>query len=102
MLIIHHLLGWTWPFVWAGIWTLLTILYVQRELVKEQEVWSSELGEIRARGVGGSAAESMPIQVAVSERGEDGEVKSPIVPSPSAELSPDPKSAVQASREGMR
>src|SRR5690606_17056976 len=48
------------PFVWAGIWALLTILYVQKELDKEQEVWSQEMNELRAREAAGRSAAPSP------------------------------------------
>lgn len=35
-------IGWSVPFVWAGIWAWLTILYVQRELKKEADLWAIE------------------------------------------------------------
>ncbi|TGZ82517.1 hypothetical protein EX30DRAFT_363057 [Ascodesmis nigricans] len=47
--------GWTFPFIWAGMWALLTIFYVKGELKKEQEVWSVEMTEIRARERQGGA-----------------------------------------------
>src|ERR1700753_930570 len=34
--------GWTMPFVWAGIWALLTVIYVKKSLKKEKEVWAAE------------------------------------------------------------
>jgi hypothetical protein len=35
-------MGWSVPFVWAGIWAGLTIPYVQRELKKEADLWAVE------------------------------------------------------------
>jgi hypothetical protein len=35
--------GWSLPFVWAGIWTLMTIWYVKRELKKERKAWAEEV-----------------------------------------------------------
>lgn len=32
-------LGWAVPFIWAGIWTLITIPWVQRALDKEEAEW---------------------------------------------------------------
>lgn len=94
------LVGWTWPFVWAGIWAFLTLLYVKRELVKEQEAWSMELSEIRAREAAGSAMGvamgSVPIEVPIREMEEE-EGVSPIAPSPSVAWGP--RSALQASME---
>lgn len=34
--------GWTMPFVWAGIWAFLTVIYVKKSLKKEKEVWATE------------------------------------------------------------
>lgn len=33
--------GWVLPFLWAGIWTSITIPWVQRELKKEYEEWTT-------------------------------------------------------------
>jgi hypothetical protein len=33
--------GWVLPFLWAGVWTALTIPWVQRELKKEYEEWTT-------------------------------------------------------------
>lgn len=32
-------LGWSLPFAWAGIWTLITFPWVQAELRRERETW---------------------------------------------------------------
>ncbi len=32
--------GWSVPFVWAGIWALGTTLYVRKELRREAKTWS--------------------------------------------------------------
>lgn len=34
--------GWSVPFVWAGIWTVGTIVYVRNQLRLEQETWNKE------------------------------------------------------------
>lgn len=34
-------LGWILPFLWAGVWTAITIPWVQRELTKEYEQWTT-------------------------------------------------------------
>ncbi|PGH09682.1 hypothetical protein AJ80_07633 [Polytolypa hystricis UAMH7299] len=36
---VAYTLGWTLPFVWAGIWTLITIPWVQADLRREKEAW---------------------------------------------------------------
>ena len=33
--------GWVLPFLWAVIWTAITIPWVQRELKKEYEEWTT-------------------------------------------------------------
>ena len=38
-----YVIGWTVPFIWAGIWTGATFWYVKRELKKEQEAWTAEV-----------------------------------------------------------
>lgn len=32
-------LGWTLPFVWAAVWTCITIPWVQSDLRREKEAW---------------------------------------------------------------
>jgi hypothetical protein len=32
-------IGWCVPFVWAGLWTLITIPWVQSDLRREKEAW---------------------------------------------------------------
>lgn len=34
-----YVIGWTVPFIWAGIWTWITIPWVQRDLRREKENW---------------------------------------------------------------
>lgn len=38
-----YVVGWSVPFIWAGIWTPLTFWYVKRELKKERIVWAEEV-----------------------------------------------------------
>lgn len=69
--------------------------------MKEQDAWSTELAEIRAQEVAGSAIGalpgSVPIEVSLREdENEEGGVSS-IVPPPSVAW--DPRSALQVSRE---
>lgn len=40
-----YVIGWAAPFVWAGIWTWLTIFYVKRKLKEEQIAWAEEVAE---------------------------------------------------------
>jgi len=40
-----YVIGWTVPFVWAGIWTLGTIWYVKRKLREEKIAWAEEIAE---------------------------------------------------------
>lgn len=39
---ISYIIGWTLPFVWAGVWTVITIKYVQRQLRIELEEWDNK------------------------------------------------------------
>lgn len=36
---VAYTLGWTLPLVWAGLWTLITIPWVQADLRREKEAW---------------------------------------------------------------
>ncbi|KAF1942726.1 hypothetical protein EJ02DRAFT_160331 [Clathrospora elynae] len=36
-----YIVGWVLPFLWAGIWTAITIPWVKRELTKEYEQWTT-------------------------------------------------------------
>ncbi|KAF7716173.1 Uncharacterized protein PECH_005450 [Penicillium ucsense] len=38
-------LGWSLPFAWAGIWTLITIPWVQSDLRREKEAWAQNVGQ---------------------------------------------------------
>ncbi|KAK6393914.1 hypothetical protein LTR65_002291 [Meristemomyces frigidus] len=38
-----YCVGWAAPFVWAGIWTLATYLYVKKNLRDEQKQWAEEV-----------------------------------------------------------
>lgn len=40
---VAYTIGWTVPFVWAGIWLLITIRYVQYMLRKELRQWVGEV-----------------------------------------------------------
>lgn len=40
-----YTVGWSAPFVWAGIWTLGTIWYVKKDLKLEQERWTQDLNK---------------------------------------------------------
>ncbi|KAH8205114.1 hypothetical protein TruAng_000679 [Truncatella angustata] len=43
-----YTIGWSVPFVWAGIWTGATFWYAKRELKKEAELWNAEAAKARA------------------------------------------------------
>jgi len=36
-----YVVGWVLPFLWAGVWTAITIPWVQRELKKEYQEWTT-------------------------------------------------------------
>ena len=38
-------IGWTVPFLWAGVWAVGTIWYVQGALRKEKEGWAGGMKE---------------------------------------------------------
>lgn len=38
-------LGWSLPFAWAGIWTLITIPWVQSDLRREKKAWAENRGQ---------------------------------------------------------
>ncbi|PIG86103.1 hypothetical protein AARAC_008474 [Aspergillus arachidicola] len=38
-------LGWSLPFVWAGVWTLITIPWVQSDLRREKKAWAENRGQ---------------------------------------------------------
>ncbi|THZ04714.1 hypothetical protein D6C93_02317 [Aureobasidium pullulans] len=40
-----YVVGWTVPFIWAGIWTLCTFWYVKRSLRFEEENWAETHGK---------------------------------------------------------
>ncbi|CAK3849009.1 Hypothetical predicted protein [Lecanosticta acicola] len=40
-----YVVGWSAPFAWAGIWTLLTIWYVKGQLKQEKKAWAEEIAE---------------------------------------------------------
>ncbi|EEP79976.1 conserved hypothetical protein [Uncinocarpus reesii 1704] len=37
---VAYTLGWTLPFVWAGLWTIITIPWVQADLRREKAAWA--------------------------------------------------------------
>ncbi|KAK2049045.1 hypothetical protein LZ31DRAFT_549710 [Colletotrichum somersetense] len=39
---VAYTIGWSLPFVWAGLWTLATFCYVSRELKREARAWAEE------------------------------------------------------------
>ncbi|KAF9870593.1 hypothetical protein CkaCkLH20_11899 [Colletotrichum karsti] len=39
---VAYTIGWSLPFVWAGVWTAVTFWYVERELEREAEGWAEE------------------------------------------------------------
>lgn len=43
-----YVIGWSVPFIWAGVWTLCTIWYVNRELAYERQEWSKEVATIES------------------------------------------------------
>jgi hypothetical protein len=38
-----YVIGWSLPFLWAGIWTLVTWWYVRRKLAEEKKAWAEEV-----------------------------------------------------------
>lgn len=44
-----YVVGWSAPFVWGGIWTAITIVYVKRKLREERVAWARELAEKEAQ-----------------------------------------------------
>ena len=38
-----YVVGWSVPFIWAGIWTWGTIIYVRRKLAEEKKAWAEEV-----------------------------------------------------------
>lgn len=47
-----YIVGWTLPFIWAGIWATVTFWYVFRMLEIEKRVWAEE---VAAKGEVGAA-----------------------------------------------
>jgi hypothetical protein len=37
----HMQIGWVLPFLWAGVWAAITIPWVQKQLTKEYEEWTT-------------------------------------------------------------
>lgn len=40
-----YCVGWSAPFVWAGVWTLITYFYVKKKLREEKKAWAEEIAE---------------------------------------------------------
>ena len=38
-----YVVGWSIPFIWAGIWTVGTIMYVKKKLREEKKAWAEEV-----------------------------------------------------------
>jgi hypothetical protein len=38
-----YVIGWSLPFVWAGIWILVTFWYVRKKLAEEKTAWAEEV-----------------------------------------------------------
>lgn len=38
-----YAIGWSVPFVWGGVWALITTLYVQKELKHEDREWARDM-----------------------------------------------------------
>lgn len=43
-----YTVGWSAPFVWAGVWALITVWYVKKKLKEEKIGWTEE---IEAKGL---------------------------------------------------
>ncbi|KAK1637509.1 hypothetical protein BDP81DRAFT_405593 [Colletotrichum phormii] len=50
---VGYVVGWSLPFVWAGVWTGATFWYVKRELKREAKAWREEVAR---KGVAGSTS----------------------------------------------
>jgi hypothetical protein len=37
--------GWSFPFAWAGVWAAVTVWYVKGKLAEETRVWEEEIAE---------------------------------------------------------
>ncbi len=40
-----YVIGWSLPFVWAGIWTPITIFWVSHNLAAESKAWAEEVAK---------------------------------------------------------
>lgn len=40
-----YVIGWSVPFVWAGVWAMATIWYVKKELKREKVAWAEEMSK---------------------------------------------------------
>ena len=40
-----YVIGWALPFLWAGVWVLITYYYVKKKLKEEQIAWTEEIRE---------------------------------------------------------
>ena len=38
-----YVVGWSLPFIWAGIWVAGTIIYVRKKLDEEKKAWAEEV-----------------------------------------------------------
>ncbi|KAF2480787.1 hypothetical protein BDY17DRAFT_302392 [Neohortaea acidophila] len=43
-----YAIGWSVPFIWAGIWVLITIWYVKKKLREESKAWTEEVNATKA------------------------------------------------------
>jgi len=41
-----YAVGWSAPFVWAGVWTVFTFWYVKKELKREDKEWTEEAATV--------------------------------------------------------
>ncbi|KAI5809814.1 hypothetical protein DFH27DRAFT_476406 [Peziza echinospora] len=41
-------IGWSFPFVWAGIWAVITMLWVQKDLEVERMCWAGSLAPLKS------------------------------------------------------
>ncbi|KAH8652223.1 hypothetical protein BX600DRAFT_441119 [Xylariales sp. PMI_506] len=44
---ISYVVGWSLPFVWAGVWAALTTVYVKWELAREKKLWAAEASKLK-------------------------------------------------------
>ncbi|KAF2212783.1 hypothetical protein CERZMDRAFT_121111 [Cercospora zeae-maydis SCOH1-5] len=65
-----YVVGWSAPFVWAGIWTGVTIMYSKHMLKKEKVAWAEELQEKQGAMECGPKNESASALNAITSSGE--------------------------------